>query len=209
MPAPFFLLMANKPTAPRERDAKGRFIAANKPQQSNRPAPKQKDPAKVRAGKIRAAKALRDSAGKLTSNNLAEIVRRDAQAAGIESAEQVTRFFQQNERAYKHVGAILTTSRDTERIKKDLKDYRGRVFLNDEKTTKARAAKELSDFQNFVKTELDAKTFLIFSSYSLTIDGKLNLLIPPREIWETIAWELQSNGHSEILEDYEINFVKS
>jgi hypothetical protein len=214
-----------KKNTPRPRNAKGQFIkTGSKPtkqtQQRQKSAPRQKDPAKVKAGKIRAEKALRDSAGKLVSNVLAEQVRADAEAAGIVGTNETLRFFQQNEIHYQNLEITETTTRDTETVKKDVSSYKGRIFINGKKATKAQAIKQLAEFQNFVKTELDAKTFLIFLSYEIDPKGKINISIPPRELWADVAKEIeqsgidkitrgQDGGVSEILDEYEINFVKS
>ena len=203
-------------STPRARDAKGRFISAKvvAPVKVSRTkkavAPiqpeRQKNEAKVRAGKIRQATAIKDERGRFASKLFVNEVKKTILAINkidvskinsdqSEKIEQllkeakikpadVAKFYKKNPLAFEDLktkAVFRGTSKNNNQIETAIEKYKGKFFLRNEKgelkeVTKAQAKYNLVRFENALKSEFNLAGFSIHPR--LTLDGKMILKIP-------------------------------
>lgn len=124
---------------------------------------KPKDPKKVAAGKARAAKALRDEGGRLTSNSFKDEVKKIADQTGLSSGRSLQDFYLQNsEDISKYLSkgitsqnryAISTIDRTLHKTSKDtFLYYDGETF----KASPERIAYEMANFEQYCYSNRNA-----------------------------------------------------
>lgn len=200
----------------RPRDAKGRFISSKiatpvKVTSTKKTAPpvqieRVKNEAKVRAGKIRQANAIKDERGRFASKFFVNEVKKTILAtkkidvSKIASdqtdkidqllkevkvkPEQVKKFFEQNKEIFENLkerGALKGTSKNSNQIENTLKNYKGKFVVidengNEKEFTQAQVKYKLVRLKNALQSSINAVDFSIRPT--LTLDGKMILKIP-------------------------------
>lgn len=190
--------MKKKPTQ-RHRDNRGRFIASGKK------VTKAKNPAKVAAGKKRFSAAIRDEKGRYISAVLSNEIKKTVLATKkidvskipsdqtgkinqlLKEAKvtpaQVKKFYEQNQDIFEDIvkrGEIKGTSKNSNQIEKAIREYKGKIFINDgtgpKEVSKEKAIFEITRFKSFLSDNINVVDFTVMPKLSL--DGKLNLNIP-------------------------------
>ena len=167
---------------------------------------KKKDPKKVAAGKARAAKAIRID-GKYASKEFVEVLKKDAELAGVKP-DKVFEFFLQNEKEYIENAEMfkLTTFRNYEQIRTDLKNYKGTIIYNGRKVKKATAILNLSMLNQYLITEHEFYTF--WCTYEKKINGQIKLTVPTiKQIKKMI--EEEEMTIDEIMKEKKVKFIRN
>lgn len=162
-----------------------------------------KDPKKQAAGRARAAKSLRID-GRFTSNKFLQTVTEDAQDAG---AKDVFKFFEQREKLYQKVyeKMNIALTRNEDKLKHDLKHYKGRVFKNGREVKAATLQKNVSQLGSYLRNEHSVVTFYL--QPLININGKLSVNMPTvAEIERRLE---EGESIEEIFEEYGITLVTS
>lgn len=165
-----------------------------------------KDPKKVKAGKARASKAIRIN-GRFASKDFVEVLKKDAEIAGIPQSK-IYEFFLQNEREYTDNAELfrLTTFRNYEQIKRDIKGYKGTIIYNGRKIKKETALLNLTKLNQYLKSEHDFYTF--WFSYEKKLNGQIKITVPTvRKLEKEI--EEKGNTVDEILKKKGVKFMRS
>lgn len=123
---------------------------------------KPKDPKKVAAGKARAAKALRNTSGQLTSNSFKEEVQKIALSSGF-TGKDLQRYYEQNADEidpYLSRGIVSQNRYSIKTIEKVVKKSRKNVWLYKDgetfKTTPERISFEMAQFEQYCYTNRNA-----------------------------------------------------
>lgn len=174
----------------------------------NRPQ-KEKNPAKVAAGKARAAKGLR-LGGKFVTKYFAEHIKETVETLGTNIDPQT--FLNQNEQAYTDLyyseGLRSAADKAATTIIKDSKNYSGKVFLNDEESNPDELAFKAMQFENFCYSNFNCAGI----SYKpvLTFDGKMKLQFPTLdELEECLESDTPDEDLQELAERYGIRLFVS
>lgn len=164
-----------------------------------------KDPAKVAAGQTRAKKSLRID-GRFTTNKFLDRVTQDAKATGVKEKD-VFKYFEQHERVYARTyeKEMITTQRNGDQIKRDIRGYDGSVFKNGHKVKAATAIKAVAELNRYLRGEHDVVAFHL--KPALSLNGKMNLKIPSvAEIRRRVE---EGEELEDILDEYGITAISS
>lgn len=164
-----------------------------------------KDPRKVKAGQARAQKSLRID-GKFTTNIFLERVTKDAVATGVKERD-VFRYFQQHERVYAATYSkdMLTTQRNGDQIKRDLKNYDGKIFKNGTHVKAATAIKAVAELNRYLRGEHDVVAFHL--KPGLSLNGKMKINLP--SVAELRRRLDEGEDLEDILDEYGITAISS
>ena len=195
----------------RPRDSKGRFISVTKAvakPTKKQPVQKDKDPKKVKAGKIRAQTAIKIK-GKYASKILVNEVKRAILATKkvdvsrlhadnskkieelIKEAKitpaQVKKFFESKKFVFEDMlekGGLTGTSKNSNQIEEAIEKYKGKIYLRNEKKKekedkKGNAKLEILTFINGCKSEFNCVD-VAFAPF-LSFGGKMIINLPNLE----------------------------
>lgn len=203
-------------TTPRPRDAKGRFITSKvatpvKVTSTKKTAPpvqveRVKNEAKVKAGKIRQAGAIKDERGRFASKYFVNEVKKTILATKkidvskinsdqtekidklLQDAkvkpEQIKKFYDANKEIFedlKQKGKLKGTSKNSNQIETAIRNYKGKLIVidengNEKELTSAQVNYKLIRLKNALQSNINAVDFSIRPT--LTLDGKMILKIP-------------------------------
>lgn len=160
-----------------------------------------KNPAKVAAGKARAASAIRDSKGHYVSpilyNEITKVVLavkgQDVSKISADqskkiaavmseakvSAKQIKEFYESNRQVFKDMidnGEVTGTPKNSNQIEKAINEYKGHIEVGGKEMTAAKAKYELMKFKQFLSVNLNVVDFTI--KPQLSFDGKMKIDIP-------------------------------
>lgn len=160
-----------------------------------------KDPKKVAAGKARAAKSLRIG-GRFTSNKFFEDVKEQAEEAGVKN---VFKFFEQNENEFISLYSEWMQSAEyfDYTFLNLLKNYTGKIFVNDRENTNGTALQKLLKFNQYLKNNHDVVSWSIMPYIKLS--GQLKFNLPTDEEMD----DYDSEGLEDILENYGMKIIIS
>lgn len=162
-----------------------------------------KDHKKVAAGKARAAKSIR-IAGRYASRDFIEKVKEDAETVGAKDPFQ---FYLQNQNQYEDIYRedMLTTNREFHNIKKEIANYKGKIFKNGKQVKKSTAIKAINSLNQYLKSEHDIVAW--WEKISLSLSGTLKFELPSVA---DIEKEIEEGGEIEdVLEGYGITAIAS
>lgn len=150
-----------------------------------------KDPKKIAAGKVRAAKSLRIK-GRFTSNEFFNDVKEQAQAAGV---KDVFKFFEQNENEYAQLyNSWMQAAEYFDYTFLNLiKNYTGQITINDRVNTNGTALQKLLKFNQYLKNNWSVVAWSIMPFIKLS--GQLKFTLPSDK-------EMDEYEYLENLEDF-------
>lgn len=165
-----------------------------------------KNPAKVAAGKARAAGAIKDKSGKYVSNIFYNEVAKTVLAtkkvntSKIESDQtgeinqllkdakvskkEIADFYNKHQYVFESLlkkGTLKGTQLFTDKLKKKVEGYKGKIFINKGngkivESSKTETLYQLAKFQQYLSDNINVVAFSV--KPTLTIDGKMVLQIP-------------------------------
>ena len=214
--------MKKKPTQ-RARDSRGRFISSG-----TKPT-KTKDSKRVEAGKKRDSGAIRDEKGRFISAVLSNEIKKtvlatkkiDVSKINSDQTEkinqllkeakvtpqQVKKFYQKNQDIFEDIvtrGELKGTSKNSNQIEKAIREYKGKIFVNDgtgpKEVSKEKAIYQITRLKSFLSDNINVVDFTVLPVLSL--DGKMKLNIPnPQKLLKDIKEYLGAKT-TEDLEEF-------
>jgi hypothetical protein len=158
---------------------------------------------KIKAGKARAAKGIKDNSGKYISNTLQqEVIKGLAASKGVSSRteknkskrievikqeakitdKELKKFYEINRESYDRIiktGSLKEVTRNSDQIENDINNYKGKIYINRNgqkiKVSKSEAIQEVVKFKQYLASHFSTVEIVI--TPELTFDGRMILPI--------------------------------